>query len=257
MKRPPLILILPSSDRKGVEFGDSSVSLSEAYPRAIALAGGIPWILPARCGGELIRESVSRCDGVLLTGGDDVQTRLYAARLPARLKKTVFPPDPMRDHAEMLLIEEVFRQRKPLLAICRGQQILNVAFGGDLIVDIPSQVPDALDHKRFDRKDRTVHGIEIEPDSLLGKASGGRRLRVNSTHHQAVGRVAKPFRVTARSSDGVIEALELNLAERHLLPYLLAVQFHPERLLERLPEFLTLFRGFVAASVSGNTKSSL
>jgi putative glutamine amidotransferase len=127
---------------------------------------------------------------------------------------------------------------------------LNVAFGGDLIADIPSQVPDALRHKRMDMKSRAVHEIELSPDSLLAELFGAQRIGVNSTHHQAVGRVAKPFRATGRSADGIIEALELNLAERHLLPYLLAVQFHPERLLERRPEFGALFGSFIEASAS-------
>lgn len=250
MKQAPFILITPSTDRKGVEFHDYSLSLSDAYPRAIQTAGGVPWVMSGTPTREVIAESVRRSDGVLLTGGDDVQTDLYAPRLPTQLKKTVVPADPARDFSELVVIEEVFRQQKPLLAICRGQQILNVAFGGDLIVDIPSQVPRALGHRRYDLKSRVVHEVKLAPDSLLAELFGARRIGVNSTHHQAVGRVAEPFRATAQSADGIIEALELNLAERHLLPYLLAVQFHPERLLERLPDFLALFRSFIEASAS-------
>ena len=250
MKQAPLILITPSTDRKGVEFHDYSLSLSDAYPRAIQVAGGVPWVMSGTPTREVIAESVRRSDGVLLTGGDDVQTEIYAPKLSRTLKKTVLQADPARDFSELVLIEEVFRQQKPLLAICRGQQILNVAFGGDLIVDIPSQVPGALGHKRYDMKSRVVHEVSIAPDSILAELIGSEQAGVNSTHHQAVGRVAEPFRATARSADGVIEALELNLAERHLLPYLLAVQFHPERLLERRPEFLALFRSFVEASAS-------
>ena len=255
MKVAPLILITPSTDRKGVEFHDYSLSLSDAYPAAIQAAGGIPWIMAGTPTREVIAESVRRCHGVLLTGGDDVQTDLYAAKLEARLKKTVSAADPARDWAELAVIEEVFRQRKPLLAICRGQQILNVAFGGDLIVDIPSQRPDALNHRRMDLKSKVVHEVSLEADSLLAELLGRKTIGVNSTHHQAVGRVAAPFRVTARSADGIVEALELNLAERHLLPYLLAVQFHPERLVKGHPAFAALFRSFIEASVSVSPKS--
>ncbi len=250
MKQGPVILITPSTDRKGVEFHDYALSLSDAYPRAIQMAGGIPWVMSGTPTREVITESVRHCGGVLLTGGDDVQPHLYTPSLPLRLKKTVVQADPARDFSELVVIEEVFRQQKPLLAICRGQQILNVAFGGDLIVDIPSQVPAALKHKRLDMKSREVHAVCLASDSLLADLFGAQRIGVNSTHHQAVGRVAKPFRATAQSADGIIEALELNLAERHLLPYLLAVQFHPERLLERRPEFLALFRSFIEASAS-------
>ena len=255
MKTAPLILIAPSTDRKGVEFHDYSLSLSDAYPRAIQIAGGIPWVLSGTPAREVIAESVQRSDGVLLTGGDDVQTELYAPKVPQKLKKTVMHADPARDFTELALIQEIFRQQKPLLAICRGQQILNVAFGGDLIVDIPTQKPEALRHKRYDAKSRPVHEIALAPDSLLAELLGKQNIGVNSTHHQAVDNVAVPFRVSARSADGIIEALELNLAERHLLPYLLAVQFHPERLLERCPEFLALFRSFVEASASRSKKS--
>jgi putative glutamine amidotransferase len=204
---------------------------------------------------EVIAESVRRADGVMLTGGDDIQHDLYAPGLSPSLKAKILGADPARDYAELLVLQEVFRQRKPLLAICRGQQILNVAFGGGLIVDIPTQVPRALQHNRFDAKTRPVHDVTLMPESLLIELLGQPTIGVNSTHHQAVGRVAKPFRVTAQSPDGIIEALELDLAERHLLPYLLAVQFHPERLLERHPEFLVLFRSFVEASVARSKKS--
>lgn len=255
MKSAPLILILPSADRKGVEFSDYSLSLSDAYPRAIQAAGGIPWVMSATPTPEVVSESVRRAGGVLLTGGDDVHHKLYAPKLSRALKKRILGVDRARDYAELLVIDEVFRRRKPLLAICRGQQILNVAFGGDLIVDIPTQVPRALRHRRFDAKTRAVHDVTVAPGSLLREVLGRETLGVNSTHHQAVGRVAKLFRVTAQSADGVIEALELNLAERHLLPYLLAVQFHPERLIKRHPEFLAVFRSFVEVSASRSQKS--
>jgi putative glutamine amidotransferase len=191
----------------------------------------------------------------MLTGGDDIQPRLYTPRLSPRLKKTVSPADPARDLSELVLIQEVFRQRKPLLAICRGHQILNVALGGTLIVDIPKQRPEALNHKRMDRKDKIVHDVRLEPDSLLAQIFGRPVLGVNSTHHQAVAQVARPFRVTAVSADGIIEALELRRADRSMLPYLLSVQFHPERLVNGYPEFLELFRSFAEACASQSKRS--
>src|SRR5439155_18638898 len=102
-----------------------------------------------------------RCDGVMLTGGDDVQPKLYANRIPPKLRRTVGAADPARDLSELGLIRELFRQRKPLLAICRGQQMLSVALGGALIVDIARQVPGALDHSRLDRKDKIVHKVAL------------------------------------------------------------------------------------------------
>jgi putative glutamine amidotransferase len=251
MKRAPLVLIAPGTQRKGAEFYDYSLTLSDAYPRAITDAGGIPWVLSCTASPQLLKEAVTRCDGVLLTGGDDIQPELYSGSVSKALRKTLSEVDPARDLAEIALIREVFLQRKPLLAICRGQQILNVAFGGSLIIDIPSQVSRSQDHCRTDRKDRVVHAIELAPDSILARLFHRTTLGVNSTHHQAVRDVARPFRVVAQSREGIVEAMELDLAERHLLPYLLAVQFHPERLIQRYPEFLELFRSFTRACVSG------
>ena len=240
----PRILITPCQQKRGREFADSSSSVSDRYALAAAAAGGLPWILPCLPDEGLVAEAVSACDGVMLTGGDDVDPRLYASRLPGRLKATVESTTPVRDLTELLLIREILRQRKPLLAICRGHQILNVALGGTLIVDIARQRGAVLRHNRGDRKDQIVHKVALTPGSILHKMAGQDCLGVNSSHHQAIDRIAAPFRVTATSPDGIIEAMEWARAEAGRLPYLLSVQFHPERLFDRYPEFLELFRGF-------------
>ena len=247
MKSRPLVLITPCTERKGAEFSDPSLSLSDRYPRAIVAAGGMPWVLPCWPAENVVAEAVRRCDGVMLTGGDDVQPKLYANDLPRRLERTVSPADAARDLWELLLIREVFRRRKPLLAICRGQQILNVALGGTLIVDIRTQVPRALNHCRLDRKDKIVHKVALTPGSILNKISGTQTLGVNSSHHQAVGRVAGALCVTGASPDGVVEGLELAGPSARLLPWLVAVQFHPERLFDEHDVFLELFRSFTRA----------
>src|SRR5437867_3301925 len=247
MKRPrPLILISGSTENRGAELSDFSASLSLQYPLAIQAAGGVPWLLPCVPAADLVAESVRRADGVLLTGGDDVQPELYGrAKLSAALEKTVHTAAPERDLFELLLIEEVFRQRKPLLAICRGQQILNVALGGTLVADISTQMPGALNHNRSDRKDEIVHKVALTPGSILNKISGKQILGVNSSHHQAVGRLGEALRVTGLSPDGVVEGLELAETAAGWLPWLVAVQFHPERLFEAHGVFLELFRNFI------------
>ena len=249
MKSRPLVLITPCSERKGAEFADRSLSLSDRYPRAIIAAGGMPWVLPCWPAERIVAEAVRRCDGVMLTGGDDIQPKLYSKGLPRRLEQTVSPADSTRDLLELLLIREVFQQRKPLLAICRGQQILNVALGGTLIVDIPRQLPRALNHRRLDRKDKIVHKVALTPGSILNKIAGKQTLGVNSSHHQSVGRVSGSLCVTAVSPDGVVEGLELAEPARGRLPWLVAVQFHPERLFEKHDVFLELFRSFIRACV--------
>ena len=257
MKSPPLILISPSIEKAGVEFSDRSISLSEAYPRAVAAAGGVPLATPVGISRELLAECVRRCDGVLLTGGDDIEPDLYGNGLPVKLRRTVetSPDGGERDLRELILVDEVFRQRKPLLAICRGHQMLNVALGGTLIVDIPTQVPGALRHGRMDKRSDVVHEVRLTRESLLFKITGRRTLGVNSTHHQAVGRVAGPLRVTAASEDGVVESVELKPEAVRLLPFLLSVQFHPERLADRYPEHRAVFRAFTRACMQHRKKN--
>lgn len=247
MKSSPLVLIAASSDHKGIEFADASLSLSNHYPEAIRAAGGLAWVLPCEQDGAAIAEAVQRCDGVLLTGGDDITPELYAPRLTPGLRRTVRAEDTQRDLFELLLIDQVFRQRKPLFAICRGHQMLNVALGGTLLVDVATQVPQALNHRRMDRKDEVVHEVLCAEHSLLARLTGRAILWVNSSHHQAVGSIAKPLRATAVSKDGIVESLELAPDLADLSPWLLSVQFHPERLWTRHEEHRTLFRSFVSA----------
>jgi putative glutamine amidotransferase len=253
---PPLILISPSIEPAGVEFGDRSISLSETYLRAIADAGGIPLTLPVGKSRELMAECVRRADGILLTGGDDIEPGIYAGELPVKLRRTVetSPDCGERDFRELMLIDEIFRQRKPVLAICRGHQLLNVALGGTLIVDIPSQLPGAIEHRRMDKRSEVVHEARLTPQSLISKITRKKILGVNSTHHQAVGRLAEPLQATAMSEDGVVEGMELKPEAAGLLPFLLAMQFHPERLADRYPEHRAVFHAFTHACMRHRKK---
>jgi len=258
MKRFPMILISPDVESKGKEFGDLSISLSSNYEQAVIVAGGVPLTMPATDSRDIVAECVRRADGVLLTGGDDVNPALYGDGLPELMDRTVevTPDGGKRDYRELLLIDETFRQCKPLLAICRGQQILNLALGGTLVADIPNQVPGAINHRRLDKKGEIVHEVRLTGGSLLAKITGGQKLGVNSTHHQAVAQVAPPLRPTAVSDDGVIEGLELKPGGACWLPFLLSVQFHPERLMDRYPEHEAIFRVFTRGC-GQNRKNSL
>jgi putative glutamine amidotransferase len=176
--------------------------------------------------------------------------------LPKAVKKTVgvTPDGGQRDLREFILISEAFRQNKPLLAICRGHQVLNVALGGTLIADIPRQRPGAANHRRTDRRSEVVHEVRLTPGSLLANITRKQRLGVNSTHHQAIGRVAAPLRISARSPDGIIEGLELKSGASCWQPWLLSVQFHPERLVDRYPEHQALFDAFIQACALSRDK---
>jgi len=251
MRRPPLILISPNIEKKGDEFGDASISLSETYQQVLMGVGALPLAMPATLSRPLIAECVRRADGVLLTGGEDVNPELYADKVSARLRETVTltPDGGARDYRELALIDEVFRQRKPLMAICRGHQVLNVALGGTLMLDIRRQMPGAANHRRMDKRSEVVHEARLTAGSLLAKITGRQCLSVNSTHHQAIARVAGPLTPTAVSPDGVVEGCELKPAAAHWLPFLLSVQFHPERLADRYTEHRAIFCGFTQACI--------
>jgi len=249
MGRLPLILVSPSIEKHGVEFHDLSASLSVRYNHAILEAGGIPVTAPTTTNRATLAEAVRRTDGVLLTGGDDINPGLYEeAELPRKIAKTVeqTPDGGERDLRELVLIQEIFQQHRPVLAICRGHQMLNVAFGGKLVTDIAQQLPGALNHSRMDKPTELVHEAALTPGSLVSKICKTLVLGVNSTHHQAVLEPAEPFAASARAADGIVEAMELRPGSLATLPFLLSVQFHPERLVQKHVRYGAIFERFVA-----------
>lgn len=212
------------------------------YVESVRQAGGDPWALEPGAG--TADETVRTCAGLLLTGGVDVDPARYGeARHP-----TVTEVDAARDEYEIALVRAALAADLPVLAICRGLQVLNVAVGGSLIQDVPAQVGTAVTHQLGDPKDAIAHDVSVLAGSrlaeLMGRSVVNGRLPVNSRHHQAVGRLAVGFVMTALAPDGVIEAVELPRAR-----FCLGVQWHPENFVES-GTFLPLFAGLISASRS-------
>lgn len=212
------------------------VRLNEAYVSAVRNAGLVPLVLPPLAPDDL-ESLVPALAGLVLSGGGDVDPREYGA-VPSPLSGE---PHRARDICELALVGIAHERRIPTLAICRGMQVVNVALGGTLVQDIPTECPGALRHDQGDQRTTRVHEIRAEPRSILARALGATHLTVNSSHHQAIARPADGLQITARSSDGVIEGAEWTGDDW----WMLAVQWHPEELVDAVDEWdRALFRAF-------------
>lgn len=212
--------------------------LNQAYIRAIELAGGAPLLIPPLGKDEATRALFEALHGLLLPGGADLQPSTYGATPHPKLGAV----DPGLDETEIALACWALERDLPILGICRGQQSLNVAAGGTLFQDIPSEMDDVLAH-RVEPRAAMAHAIVVESGSRLCAIVGSTRFEVNSLHHQSVRQVAAGFQVTARAPDGVIEGLE-----HPGRAFTLSVQFHPEELVPGHTPSTRLFDAFVAAA---------
>jgi putative glutamine amidotransferase len=211
--------------------GRERVTLNTAYVRALESAGLVPLAVPTMLAPDLAADALQGVRGLVLTGGEDVAPQRYGAQPHPRLGDV----DPVRDAAELALIAAARSRRIPILAICRGIQILNVALGGTLYQDLDSERPGPVPHS-----DETArHSVRVEPGSLLEQTLGTRTATVNSRHHQAIRDLAPGLKAVAWAEDGVIEGAE---PADPASPWMVAVQWHPEDLTER-----ALFDGFARA----------
>ncbi len=225
-----------------IQSDEKKIFTPTSYPAAIIAAGGTPVLLNITRDPEMIAQYADMVDGVLFSGGDDVDPTAYGEAQAWNCGDI----SPMRDAFEMQLLQTLLTRhpKKPILGICRGAQVLNVAMGGTLYQDLHSQLPDCIRHQQKQISVYASHRVEIAPDSRLHAIYGTDEVMVNSFHHQAVKEVGAGLTMSARAADGVIEALE---KPDH--PYFVAVQWHPERLVEREfhPEHKALFSSFVQA----------
>ncbi len=223
--------------------------VNAAYVNAILRAGGIPLILPPVIRSADVSDVVDSLDGLLLTGGEDID--------PARFGEAPHPKlgtvDPERDRFELAILQEAQRRSMPVLAICRGIQVVNVALGGTLWQDIPSQRPGGLVHAARTPRDARAHPVELVPGSRAAQALAATRIEINSFHHQSIKDLAPGLSITGVAPDGEIESVEGPPDG----PWLLAVQWHPEEFHhhEAAPDH-GLFAAFLTAIRSGTPLAS-
>jgi putative glutamine amidotransferase len=216
------------------------MSAAEAYVKSVVGAGGIPLLIPLGLDEEALCELLKRLDGFLFSGGGDIDPERYNGQAHPR----VYDVDAERDRMELSLVKKVAQQGKPFLGICRGFQVINVAFGGSLYEDILDQHPGAFKHDYFPgySRDLLVHAVRLTPGSRLAEILGEEEVQVNSLHHQGARQVPAGLVTAAYALDGIPEAVEL---PGH--PFGLAVQWHPEWLQAHAP-MRRLFRALVEAA---------
>ena len=213
------------------------------YTDAVLAAGGLPVVLPLTDDEATLAAMLARVDGLVLTGGGDVDPAFFGGDVSNPALKSV---SRLRDRMELFLARRLLDEgRRPVLGICRGCQVMNVAAGGTLVLDVPSEIGAAVNHGD-PRSFELVHDVGIEAGTRLHALAGATAIRVNSSHHQAVKDVAPRLRRAARCPrDGVVEAVELEGAQ-----FFLGVQWHPERLYNRHEPSAALFRALVEAAAA-------
>jgi putative glutamine amidotransferase len=243
--QPPLIGITSSElrrraqtprDERG-EPAQAEISLGLAYPQALCAAGGIPIILTPVPEAD-ISSLLGRLDGVVFSGGPDLHPSAYAQEPHALLGEC----ERELDMFELRLCAAARVAHIPVLGICRGLQVINVAAGGTLHQHLPDVVGTKIAHRQTESEGLRTHKVEIEAGTGLAEIMGAGSLRVNSFHHQAIDELGQGLRASARAADGIIEAVEGGLDE-----WVLAVQWHAESLI-RQPRDLALFTALVTVA---------
>jgi putative glutamine amidotransferase len=239
----PVIGITGYADRSARPPNISTFALSRSYVRAAAAGGGAPVILPPYLERPLLRAAFEVIDGLILSGGGDIHPSSFEEEDQGLLWRV----DEKRDQAELSLARWALTDDLPVLAICRGIQVLNVASGGTLTQDIPTCVPNALSHSCVAGRPlpKIAHTVNVAPDTRLASLIGAGQVDVNSAHHQAADVVGDDLVVTARAPDGVIEGLE---AADHR--FCIGVQWHPEVMVEHTSLMRRLFEGLIEAAQS-------
>jgi putative glutamine amidotransferase len=246
MRTPPLIGVttqtLQSID--GIPEGlPLSVVMNQRYYLAVAAAGGVPVLIPLLEDEKTLRGIYDRMDGLLIPGGVDIDPRMYGETPHEKLGRL----DPARDCVELKLTQWAIADRKPLLGLCRGLQVLNVACGGTLFQDLEAQLPAAIKHDYFPthgfERSHLAHEVELPAGTRLREVLELDRIAVNSMHHQGIKELGQGLRASAVAPDGVVEAAELECES-----FVVGVQWHPEAFDPGQTQTRQLFRAFIDAA---------
>ena len=202
--------------------GAERTGVNAAYVRALLAAGSVPLVLSPLLGSALVARALDGVDGLLLTGGEDIDPAWYGAQTSPLLD----PPSPERDLFELALFSVARQRELPILGICRGIQLINVALGGTLFQDLSSERPGGVEHRPEGPRDIRSHRVRLQPNSRAARALGSLSVEVNSSHHQAIKDLAPGLLPTGWTDDDLVEAVEGSVDA----PWLLAVQWHPEEM---------------------------
>ncbi len=220
----------------GEDLMEGKVFLTEYYHRCVHKAGGLPFLLPPVP--ERVSSYLENLDGLILAGGVDVDP-FYFNEEPIEGMGEITPN---RDSFEVKLTQVAVTANTPILAICRGVQVLTIALGGSIYQDIYSQLSRTIKHSQQAPRWYPTHSIQINESSLLDEVVGDNYMRVNSFHHQAVSTLAEGMDAIATSDDGIIEAVSMPKKR-----FVLGVQWHPECMAHRCPQQQEIFNAFVRA----------
>lgn len=219
---------------------DGSVSLLEAYSRAIAECGGIPILIPYVKNTDIYDDIIRKCDGIFVTGGADIDPRRYGDDK----KNTCGQIQSLRDEMEFNILGEALCNNMPILAVCRGVQLLNVYLGGTLYQDIPTEKPSLINHVQKEDRFEPSHSVRVVEGSPLFKLVGENKMVANSFHHQAIKDLAEELEIMAYADDGIIEAVHLPTKA-----YVRGYQWHPERLFDTEENNRKIFLDFINACI--------
>ena len=237
MNKKPIIGISGNFiiDKGGMFPGYKRSYVNDDYVKSVAMAGGVPYIIPIVSDENLAKEQISNVDALILSGGQDVNPLIYGEEPKQKLGGIL----PERDKFDLWLLREAYKRNKPVLGICRGIQLINAAFGGTINQDLSYDKNCYIKHLQETSPSTGAHVVEIMEGSIIHSILGS-KITVNSFHHQSLKQVADGFKVAAVAKDGTIEAIEMNGEN-----FVVGIQWHPEMMSSSSEKMLNIFKELI------------